>query len=210
MAAPPPQPPAPPPPEPEPRPHRVVEYLESAKNIAGCVLALGGLVLYFTGVIGDAWPFVVGALYAAGALLAPARPALSLLPGGFDLGGVRASLDDLEHEIHGRLPEDRQARVDAIRTTILGILPKAGNLTPGSQELFILQRTATDYLPTTINTFLELPTDYADTKVVEGGKSPRALVAGQLDLLSQQMNELADAVNRNDVDRLLAQGRFLE
>ena len=189
---------------------RVVRYLGSTKNIVGSAFALVGLVLFFTGVIGGIWPLVVAALYAAGALIAPATPPRTLLGGVFDPSGVRRSLADLQREIHGRIPKDLEARVTAIAKTIENILPKARRLTPGSQDAFVLQRTATEYLPTTIRTYLELPPSYADTKALKDGKSARQLVEEQLDLLSDQMNEVAEAVNRNDVDRLLAHGRFLE
>jgi hypothetical protein len=35
---------------------RVMRYLYSRKNIAGFVLALVGLVLFFTGFLGALWP----------------------------------------------------------------------------------------------------------------------------------------------------------
>ena len=191
-------------------PGPVVRYLASAKNIVGCLFALVGLVLFFTGVIGDVWPLVVGALYGAGALIAPARPARTLFGGRLDPGGIRAALKDLQRDVRSRLPRDVEARVTEIVETIEGIVPKAGSLTPGSQDVFILQRTATDYLPTAIHTYLDLPREYADSHPIKDGKTAREVLSEQLQLLSEQMNEVANAVNRNDVDRLLAHGRFLE
>ena len=48
-------------------------YLESARNLAGCVGGAAGLVLHFTGVAGPWWPGAVAGLYGLGALLAPGR-----------------------------------------------------------------------------------------------------------------------------------------
>jgi hypothetical protein len=45
---------------------------------------------------------------------------------------------------------------------------------------------------------------------VHDGKTPLAVLQGQLDLLDGQMQEIGEAVHRRDSDRLLAQGRFLE
>jgi hypothetical protein len=191
-------------------PGRLVVYLGSMKNITGCAFGLVGLVLFFTGVIGDIWFVIVPALYLAGALIAPARPARTLFGGMLDPGGVRASLKSLRRDIHSRVPPDIEARVATITKTIEGILPRAGRLTPGSQDVFILQRTATDYLPTALRTYMDLPRDYADTHPVEKGRTARQVLTDQLDLLAEQMDEVATAVNRNDVDRLLAHGRFLE
>jgi hypothetical protein len=191
-------------------PGRLIAYLGSMKNITGCAFALIGLVLFFTGVIGDIWFVVVPALYVAGALIAPARPARTLFGGTLDPGGVRASLKSLRKDIHSKVPRDVEARVATIAKTIEGILPRAGRLTPGSQDVFILQRTATDYLPTAIRTYMDLPREYADTHAVQDGRTARQVLTDQLDLLAEQMDEVATAVNRNDVDRLLAHGRFLE
>ncbi|AUG76616.1 hypothetical protein CFP65_1737 [Kitasatospora sp. MMS16-BH015] len=52
---------------------RALRYLESARNLVGCGLGAGGVVLHFTGVGGPWWPTMVAALYGAGALLAPGR-----------------------------------------------------------------------------------------------------------------------------------------
>ena len=45
---------------------RLMLYLYSANNIAGCVLAIGGLVLFFGGVIHAYWWAIVAGLYGVG------------------------------------------------------------------------------------------------------------------------------------------------
>lgn len=191
-------------------PGPVMRYLASAKNIFGCLLALVGLVLYFVGVLAKLWPLVVVALYVIGVLVAPRRPATELLRLGFDPSGVRSALNRVRKECRDRAPTEISVRVNGIAETIEGILPNVGKLSGASQELFILQRTATDYLPTAVESYLSLPRDYANSHPIEEGKTARQVLLEQLDLLSAQMNEVADAVARNDVDRLLAHGRFLE
>jgi hypothetical protein len=102
------------------------------------------------------------------------------------------------------------AKVLKIRQSILGILPRSGNLPPGSPELFVLERTATDYLPTALEAYLNLPKAYATLHAVQDGKTPKEILLAQLTLLESKMNEVADDVHRNDSDRLLANGRFLQ
>jgi hypothetical protein len=184
----------------------------STKNIAGSALAAGGLALAITGVIGlPLWPVVVGALYGIGALVAPAGKPKDLMSGGFDPDRVRGSLEKLEKEMsRTRVPDDIVFKVRRITAAIQSILPKAGRLSGGSQHLFVLERTATDYLPTTVHSYLDLPRDYADGRVIQDGKTAHQIVSEQLDLLAQQMDEVVDAANKGDVDRLLAQGRFLD
>jgi hypothetical protein len=193
------------------QPGRAAGYLASTKNIAGCVLGAGGLALVFTGVV--AMPIgalVVGALYGIGALVAPSRRKDQGAGGGFDADEVRDSLAQLQKDMRGRVPRDIDEQVTRITTSIQSILPKARRMSGGSQHLFILQRTATDYLPTTVHAYLDLPRDYAETRPIQDGRTAHQLVSAQLDVLATQMAEVVDAANRGDVDRLLSQGRFLD
>jgi hypothetical protein len=194
------------------QPGKVSRYLGSTKNLTGGALAAGGLALAITGVIGlPVWPFVVGALYGIGALVAPPGRPKDLAGGGaFDPEQITDSLVKLRKETRGRVPDDIAAKVERIAVAIETILPKAGKLSGSSRYLFALERTATDYLPTTVHAYLDLPRQYADTRVIQDGKTAHQIVSEQLDILVSQMDEVVDAANRGDVDRLLAQGRFLD
>jgi hypothetical protein len=188
---------------------RILLYLYSAKNILGSALALIGLLLFFTGVIGGLWPFIVVALYFIGVLIAPGTPTVDL-HSEFDPNDVRRALASELKAINGRVPADILAKAQSIQQIILGILPRSGNLPPDSPELFIVERTATDYLPTALETYMNLPKAYATLHPVQNGKTARQVLMDQLTLLESKMNEVADDVHRNDADRLLANGRFLE
>jgi hypothetical protein len=101
-------------------------------------------------------------------------------------------------------------RVLKIRQIVLGILPRSGKLPPGSPQLFIIDRIATDYLPTSLEAYLNLPRAYATSHRVQDGKTPKDVLLDQLELLENKVNEIADDIHRNDSDRLLANGRFLD
>src|SRR5262249_15058401 len=137
-------------------------------------------------------------LYLIGVLVVPGRRRLDLLGGVVDPGNLRKTLDGIAKRVRGKVPADIQAKVDAIATTVDGVLPRAGQLAPGSQELFVLQRTVEDYLPTSLQAYLNLPRVYASVHPIENGKTARQVLSDQLDLLQQQMNEVADAVAAND------------
>ena len=188
---------------------RLLIYLYSTKNIVGSLLALIGLVLFFTGVIGFLWPLIVIGLYLIGALVTPGNAALDLRS-GFDADDVRHALDTQVRAVNGKVPPEIMLKVQNIRQIILGILPRSGNLPPGSPELFVVERTATEYLPTALQSYLSLPRAYATLHPVQDGKTPKQVLLDQLTLLESKMNEVADDVHRNDADRLLANGRFLE
>jgi len=110
----------------------------------------------------------------------------------------------------GRVPADVVGQLTSIRQRVLEVLPHGTDLPGGSQDIYMLQRTASDYLPTTVRMYLALPPAYATTEVVQDGKTSLQVLRDQLTLLDQQVAEIGDAVRRRDSDRLLAQGRFLE
>lgn len=113
-------------------------------------------------------------------------------------------MDTQVRDITGRVPPEVMARVLKIRQTILRILVRWDNFGPGSAELFVVTRTATDYLPTSLSAYLKLP------KATQHGKTAREILVDQLTLLERKMNEIAEDVVRHDLDRLLAHGRFLQ
>ena len=186
-----------------------MKYFYSRKNLVGLGLAIIGLLLVFAHVIGPFWPLMVVGLYLVGAVLTP-RKATPDLPAAFNPNDVRHRLDTQISSMSGRLSPDVMAKVLSIRQIILGILPRSGNLPAGSPELYIVERTATDYLPTTLQLYLSLPGTYATQHQVQDGKTPKQLVLDQLGLLESKMSEVAEDVQRNDADRLLTNGRFLE
>jgi hypothetical protein len=190
-------------------PQPILKYLYSTKNIVGSLLALVGLVLFFTGLVGALWPVIVVGLYLIGVLVTPGTATIDLRS-GFDPDDIRKALDHEVHVVSGRVPAEVFAKVQSIQQIILGILPRSGDLPPGSPELFVVERTATDYLPTALESYLNLPRAYATLHPVQDGKTPKQVLMDQLTLLESKMSEVAEDVHRNDTDRLLANGRFLE
>jgi hypothetical protein len=189
----------------------VLRYLYSSKNIVGSTLALFGLLLFFTHVITVFfWPFVVVAMYGIGALLAPGPPHVALAGTSFDADGIRRSLQHTLTTAGGKLPAPLMAKVQEISDTISGILPHYANFPPGSPDLFVVGRTATDYLPSALQAYLNLPRAYATLHKMPNGKTADQVLDDQLTLLASKMNEVADAVHKKDSDALLANGRFLE
>ena len=189
----------------------VLRYLYSGKNILGSTLALFGLLLFFTGVVTSAiWPFIVAAMYGIGALVAPGPPKMALAGTSFDPDGIRRSLQHQVSTANGKLPPPLQAKLQAIVDTIDGILPHYTDFPAGSPDLFVVGRTATDYLPSALQAYLSLPRAYATLHKMPNGKTADQVLSDQLDLLASKMGEVADAVHKKDSDALLANGRFLE
>jgi hypothetical protein len=189
----------------------VLRYLYSGKNIVGSTLALLGLVLFFTHVITVFfWPFVVAAMYGIGALLAPGPPHVALEGTSFDPDSIRRSLQRQLSIADGKLSPPLQAKLQEIADTIMGILPHYAEFPPGSPDLFVVGRTATDYLPSALQAYLNLPRAYATLHKMPNGKTADQVLDDQLTLLASKMDEVADAVHKKDSDALLANGKFLE
>jgi hypothetical protein len=189
----------------------VLRYLYSAKNIVGSTLALFGLLLFFTHVVNVFfWPFVVVAMYGIGALLAPGPPKVAVSGTSFDPESIRRSLQRQLSIANGKLPADLQSKLQDIADTIMGILPHYAEFPPGSPDLFVVGRTATDYLPSALQAYLNLPRAYATLHRMPNGKTADQVLGDQLTLLASKMDEVADAVHKKDSDALLANGRFLE
>ncbi|MDQ6743435.1 MAG: hypothetical protein M3170_00855, partial [Candidatus Dormibacteraeota bacterium] len=144
---------------------RLVSYLGSGKNIAGSGLALAGLGLHFAGFAGPFWPAVMVAMYAIGVLVVPRRRPPGVAA-NLDVGEIRKALDRAVRMGEGRLPSDVQAKVAEIRQEVLDVLPSANQFSTGSEDLYVIQRTATDYLPATLEAYLALPYAYATTRVL--------------------------------------------
>jgi hypothetical protein len=190
-------------------PGRVLLYLYSRKNIVASTLALLGIALFFLGLIGPVWPAVVIGLYLIGALVTPSGQKWDLL-GGEEPSDIAGALSRQVAAVKGKVPDDVYQKVVSIQQTILAILPKIKRLGPGSSDAFVVQKTASDYLPSTLQAYLNLPRAYATVHRLDDGRTAAQVLMDQLTLLDTKMDEVADAVNKNDTDALLANGRFLE
>jgi hypothetical protein len=190
-------------------PQRWQVYLYSRKNIVGSLLALLGLLLFFLGLIGPVWPAVVIGMYLVGALVTPGGRQWNL-SGAETPSDLAGALSHQVAAVRGKVPDDVYQKVVSIQQTILGILPKIDRLGPGSQDAFVVQKTVSDYLPSTLQAYLNLPRAYAAVHRFSDGRTAAQVLIDQLTLLDKKLDEVADAVNKNDADALLANGRFLE
>jgi hypothetical protein len=122
---------------------------------------------------------------------------------------VRRSLADTLAGIHGRVPVEVEESVASIRQNVLDILSREARLARHSPELYVVLHTATDYMPTALQTYLRLPAGYATSRRQADGKTAQEILLEQLELLDREMVDVADAVTKHDLDRLRAHGRFL-
>lgn len=188
---------------------RLLRYLCSNKNLAGSAAGLAGLGLYFVGLVGDLWPVVVGGLYGVGALATPPTRTFDLR-GGLEVANLNRAMAEQQRRLRGRVPDDVLAAVARIHAQVRELAERPQAFPAGSADAYVVERTALDYLPTALESYLNLPRGYANRVPVSAGRTARQVLLDQLALLETQLGEVLDAVAKGDADRLLAHGRFLE
>ena len=117
-------------------------------------------------------------------------------------GGLRA----LPPRLAGRVPDDVAATVRRIGDALLDTLPRVSG--SFEQEQTVL-RTATDYLPRTLQAYAALPTPWAQTHRLPDGGTPLDALRTQLVVLEQATARMHDAAVGADASALLANGTFL-
>ena len=108
------------------------------------------------------------------------------------------------------LPIDVQVKVEQIRRKVDVLLGYADRFPPFSQDLYLVRQTASEYLPRTISAFLSLSHESAEKPLSADAKTAHQELKAQLDLLDSKLDEIAQDLQRQDADRLLANRRFLE
>jgi hypothetical protein len=183
-------------------------YLTSRKHLAGSILALVGAGLALVDPVGPAGIALVAGFYLAGALAVPGNRAISRY--GWDPRDVARALTNEIAAVSGRVPPLVIERIQQIELTIRSeILPGIDHLPPGSVELYLIERTARDYLPAAVDAYLRLPGDYVSSQPGSRGRTALHVLLEELGLLDAEMRRIAELVHRSDMDRLLAHRRFL-
>lgn len=109
-----------------------------------------------------------------------------------------------------KMPEGGVPGVRAIEDRLRPLLTYLAAHPPTEEELIPVRATLTDYLPTTLDTFLALPTEFARTHRNRAGRSPAEELVEQLGLLESGVEEYAQSIYAGDAQQLSNQGRFLQ
>lgn len=190
-------------------------FLYSRRNIVASSLALGGLGLYFFGVIDDWWPIIVAGLYFCGWFAVPTdKQADSLEHRELAQADLIEQLDDLIRRATKGLPKEALEKLSAIRSIVATLLPRMHEMAEAGagavEQLFTITQAVTRDLPNTLSNYLRLPTAFAQLHTLDNGKTAKLLLIEQLDLLHGHLNQLAQSAHRHDIDALVVNGQFLK
>jgi hypothetical protein len=186
----------------------------SSKNILGSALGVAAITAQVTIGLGPAWPAVVVASYIVGALVAPRdRVDLRLNIGaGASASDLIAQLKILRRSTTGqarRLDDDANAIFLKILGTLDDIVARWDELATAPDQRHVVERMILDYLPTSIETYLNLPRTFALSSRVDGKKNAHDELLDQLTILDKESDRIRTAVYSKAVEALSDQSRFL-
>jgi hypothetical protein len=188
--------------------HHLAAYLRSRRNLVGCTLALIGAGLAIADPVGPAGLVLVVAFYVLGAAAMRPNPAIARY--GFEPRLVLRAFQDEIVAVSGRVPPDVIIRIQRIELIVrTQILPRLEVLPAGSLDLYLIERTASHYLPAAVEHYLRLPADFASSRAAGRSSTAHDLLLDELSVLETGMKRVAEVVHRSDMDRFLAHHRFL-
>lgn len=109
-----------------------------------------------------------------------------------------------------RLPREAYASFSRIKVVLRACLDRAPQLAASQDNLHVVSRTIRDYLPTALETYLDLPRQYAEQVDVQGRGTPAQQLVDQLHLLEERLEQVKQALYVGDANALANHGRFLE
>jgi len=196
-----------------------VPFLYSRTHIAGCTGGLSALSLIHWDMLAWSWFWLLLLGYLGGcAIYLKVRSntpilhddTLESLPQPNQKTGFKLAIEAQLQKTRDRLPMDARAVIVSIQQKVFVIDQKIQNQPELITEYATLNHIVFDYLPTTLDSYLKLPPQYAATKQLSSGETPNQLLVQQLKLLEQQLSRLLDNILTQDLESLVTNGRFLQ
>ena len=194
---------------------RLMVFFYSANNIAGCMLALGGLGLFFAGVVHAYWWAIVAGLYGAGALGWP-RNELARTAERTELSTelLAQQIRKLVDSVARGLPKEALEVLRSIESTLSDLLPRLQDLQNrgviSTKDSFTVLETVRRYWPDTLAAYFRLPTFYAQVQALADGRTASQTLLDQLHVLDTSLKDVARSAYTGDAETLIANGQFLE
>ena len=194
---------------------RLMLFLYSPNNIAGCVFAFGGLTLFFTGIIDAYWWAIVAGLYAAGAVGWPRSDlAQTAEHAELSMEFLAQQLPKLVDSVATGLPAEALVVLRNIEATLKELLPRLQDLRDrgviSAKDSFTVIETVRRYLPDTLAAYLRLPKFYAQVQSLGDGRTASQVLIGQLRVLDTSLKDVSKSAFTGDAEALIANGQFLQ
>jgi hypothetical protein len=190
-------------------------FIYGAPNIVGCLLAMGGLGLFFGGVIHAYWWAVVAGLYGAGVAGWP-RNQLAETAETAELSTelLAQQVRKLVDSVAKGLPEEALNELRDIEATLTELLPRLQQMQDrgaiSAKESFTVLETVRRYLPDTLGAYLRLPKLYARMQTLADRQTASQLLTSQLKMLNESLKEIARNAFAGEAEKLVTNGKFLQ
>jgi hypothetical protein len=194
-------------------------FVYSTPNIVGAAAALLGLaphlLLELVSSRGgfNLWYVIVPGLYVLGYVASWSfqGPSANLkIRERQSAAEIRRELDDLVKQIRKQVAPEVLARVESIRNSTLDVLPQLTETSSsGNYDLYTVRQTALEYLPETLESYLNLPPTFARIHPLRDGKTAKQILLEQLTLIDDTLKEVVVNIHSQDANELLANQRFL-
>lgn len=196
-------------------PRRLQLFLYSNGNIAGSLMAMGGLGLFFGGVIHAYWWAIVAGLYGAGVLAWP-RNDLARMAERTELSTemLAQQVRKLIDSVAQGLPKEALEFLRSIQATLSELLPRLQELRErgiiSAKDSFTVVETVRRYLPDTLAAYLRLPKFYAQMQTLADGRTATQTLLQQLQVLDTSLKDIAKSAFAGDAEALISNGQFLQ
>ena len=196
---------------------RALGYLGSRKNIVGSIGGLVGLGLGAAGFGGSWWWVLTVGLYGAGALATPPEQihlvGSELESASAEASALRADLETLLArlgKVSGRLPAGADQLVGQIAELVSAVLDRPDTLASTPDDAFAVARLIRVDLPTSLETYLQLPRWYVSGRRPGTERSAAEELQKQLQLIHADAQRVAEDVLALDARRMADHTRYLE
>lgn len=190
---------------------KLLIYLYSTPHIVGSLLAIAGLILFFTGFIKSFWYAIIIGLYVTGVLIIPrSEQEIEKLTSEADIEQIRRSLKNLLAIVRKHTSAVIIQRVESIIDSIEFVLPRLEGQNSFDNTSYVVREMALTYLPETLENYLNLPTAYARFHTLRDGSTAREKLVEQLAILDEEMKSIVENVNLEKVNELESHGKFLK
>lgn len=188
---------------------------DSAPSNVGAVAfaVLAGVCAAHACVLRDSLPRKLtygGSERALPAVELPAEAGGARLNAPDQLRRALAAMSAFVHAHAASFPPSCREALDEMSTRMGQVISFVAGGGHADAQLRLVQAMLTDYLPTSINTFLRLPRDYAVSHRNPDGRTAVDELEAQLRLLSTAAQQAAAALYGDDALRLQAQSTFLQ
>ena len=189
-----------------------MSYVSSRRHIVGSLLALVGVCACLSGIADQYWLIVVGGLYIVGYFATP-KPRDAAV-----IAAAPHSPDAIAYFLAGLVERVRREVEPTLLTRVLNVVVSINEVLPvlarGTMQMdgtsFAVRQIATEYLPTALDAYLAISRRDRMRRRHRDERTPHEILQEQLVILDEKMRDVVVSVQRNDLQSVLDNGRFLK